>query len=176
MVEITYQVVLSTLQTAGILVGIAYYVMNLNYTRRNQEISLRNQEQTLKSRHAAIFDQITSPLRNPQGLRSLSLLESNPVSSHDEWLKLISENEEFYEAWLWVCFLYEMFGIYFRKGVADIEYFVMLQPFWGLRFWRQAKPIIYKQREGLGPSYFRNMEFLFDSLEKYFEEHPELAP
>jgi hypothetical protein len=114
MVEITYQLALNTLQTAGILVGIAYYVMNLNYTRRNQEISLRNQEQTLKTRHASIFDQITSPLRDPKGLRSLSLLESVPVSSHDEWLKLIGENDEFYEAWLWVCFLYESCGIYLR--------------------------------------------------------------
>jgi len=35
MVDVTYQMVLSTLQTAGILAGIAYYVMNLNYTRRN---------------------------------------------------------------------------------------------------------------------------------------------
>ena len=47
MAEITYQMVLSTVQTAGILVGIAYYIMTLNYTRRNQE-------QTLKTRHATI--------------------------------------------------------------------------------------------------------------------------
>ena len=58
MVDVTYQMVLSTVQTAGILVGITYYVMNLNYTRKNQEISLRNQEETLKTRHATIYNQI----------------------------------------------------------------------------------------------------------------------
>ena len=35
MVEITYQMVLSTLQTAGLLVGISYYIL----TQRNQQKS-----------------------------------------------------------------------------------------------------------------------------------------
>jgi hypothetical protein len=169
MVEITYQIMLSTLQTMGILIGIAYYIIELNYTRRNQE-------QTLKTRHATIYHQITSPLLTPIGIKNISLLEANPVSSHDEWLKLTSANHEFYAAYLWVCSIYEACGIYLRQGVASVEYFAEHQPYWHLRFWRQAKPIIYKQREELGSSYYRNMEYLFDSLEKYFEKHPELAP
>ena len=40
MAEITYQMVLSTLQTVGLLVGIFYYVMTLNYSRKNQELQL----------------------------------------------------------------------------------------------------------------------------------------
>lgn len=71
---------------------------------------------------------------------------------------------------------YEMGGVYLRKGVADIEFFALHQSLGPLRFWRQAKPIIHKHREKFGPSYYRNMEYLFDSIEKYVEEHPELAP
>jgi len=51
MVEITYQMILSTIQTVGILIGIFYYVMTLNYTKKNQE-------QTLKMRNAMVFHQI----------------------------------------------------------------------------------------------------------------------
>ena len=176
MVEITYQMALSTIQTVGILVGIAYYMMNLNYTRKNQEITLRNQEQTLRTRHATIYHQIVSPILSPAGIKNVLLLEANPVSSYEEWRELPRSNRELNEAWLWMFNLYEMAGIYLREGVADIEFFSLHQPHWNLRFWRQAKPIIYKQRERLGPSYFRNMEYLFDSLEKYLEEHPEIAP
>ena len=75
-----------------------------------------------------------------------------------------------------MCNLIEMIGIFLREGVADIEFFAMHQPYWTLRFWRQAKPIIYELRERLGSGYFRNMEYLFYSVEKYLEEHPELKP
>jgi len=39
MAEITYQMVLSTLQTAGILVGIFYYIMTLRNQQKNREQS-----------------------------------------------------------------------------------------------------------------------------------------
>jgi len=42
MAEITYQMILSTLQTVGLLVGIYYYVMTLSYTRRTQQLTLEN--------------------------------------------------------------------------------------------------------------------------------------
>ena len=40
MADITYQMVLSTLQTAGLLVGIFYYIMTLRNTYRNRQASL----------------------------------------------------------------------------------------------------------------------------------------
>ena len=51
MVEVTYQMVLSTLQTTGILVGIFYYIMTLNNTRKSQRL-------TLESRQAQLFMQM----------------------------------------------------------------------------------------------------------------------
>jgi len=46
MAEITAQIILSTIQTIGRLVGIFYYIMTLRINLRNQEISLKNQELT----------------------------------------------------------------------------------------------------------------------------------
>ena len=51
MVDVRYQMVLSTLQTAGILVGIAYYIMTI----RNQQ---KNQDMQLETRQAQLFMQI----------------------------------------------------------------------------------------------------------------------
>ena len=40
MAEITYQMVLNTLQTVGLLVGIFYYIMTLQNTKKNQQLTL----------------------------------------------------------------------------------------------------------------------------------------
>ena len=63
---------LSTLQTAGILVGIFYYLMVLRNQQKNQEMSLRNQELTLKSqalatetRQAQLFMQLFDRWSDP---------------------------------------------------------------------------------------------------------------
>ena len=167
MAEITYQMVLSTVQTAGILVGIAYYIMTLNYTRRNQE-------QTLKTRHATIYNQLMGPIVTPIGIKNLLLLQETPFSNYEEWSKLTSRNPEYNEAWIWMCNIYESAGINLIEGVANIDYFARHNPWWSADFWRQYKPIIYEMRKNR-PRFYQNMEYAMDSLEKYLEEHPELS-
>ena len=53
MVDLTYQMVLSTLQTAGILVGISYYLVIMRNSQRNQQIQL-------ETRQAQLFMQVYS--------------------------------------------------------------------------------------------------------------------
>jgi uncharacterized membrane-anchored protein YhcB (DUF1043 family) len=64
MVEITYQMVLSTLQTIALIVGIAYYLIIMRNSQRNQALALRAQEQALETRStrdetsAAVYEHI----------------------------------------------------------------------------------------------------------------------
>jgi hypothetical protein len=67
MTELTYQMVLSTLQTAGLLVGIFYYVTTMRnaqktreLTLQSQELSRKAQEHALKTREAQLFMQFYS--------------------------------------------------------------------------------------------------------------------
>ena len=53
MVEITYQMVLSTPQTLSLGVGVIYYIMTLQNTRKNQQL-------TLETRQAQLFMTIYS--------------------------------------------------------------------------------------------------------------------
>ncbi len=53
MVEITLPLVLQILQTAGILVGIIYYITIMRNTQKTRELSLRAQELTLKAQEQA---------------------------------------------------------------------------------------------------------------------------
>jgi hypothetical protein len=55
MVELTYQMVLSTVQTAGILVGIAYCLVIMRNSQKTRELALQSQEQALETRQAQLF-------------------------------------------------------------------------------------------------------------------------
>lgn len=168
MVDVTYQMVLSSVQTVAMLVGIAYYIMTLNYTRRNQE-------QTLKARKYTNYNDIMEYIKTPTGVKTILLLDSNPFSSYEEWRELVNKNQQFLEAWVTICCLCDVAGIILREGITSIDMYAHFQLFWWLGFWRQSKPVIYEMRKDRGPSYFRNMDYLMDSLEKYIEEHPALA-
>jgi hypothetical protein len=168
MVEITYQMVLSTLQTAGILVGIFYYILTLKYSRKNQE-------QTLKTRNAMVFHQIVGQaLTNKASLKYVLVIESNPNPSVEEYSELWNTDPEYRNAMYWFMQTYEILGIYLREGVVDVDIFARYQPYWNLRFWEWYKEIIYDRRRIHGSSYYRNMEYAMNALQKYFEEHPEL--
>ena len=54
MVEITYQMVLSTLQTIALIVGIAYYLIIMRNSQRTRELTLQSQELTRKAQEQAM--------------------------------------------------------------------------------------------------------------------------
>lgn len=169
MVDVTYQMVLSTVQTAGILVGIVYYVMNLNYTRKNQE-------QTLLTRKTTLFQQTIGSLMNsPYGIKNIAALNQNNPQSFEEHIELTKKYPEYWEAWLWIINTLEICGIYLKEGVLDIGMFAKYVPWWWRDFWDQYKPIVYEWRKIHGPSYMVNMEYLIDSLYEYLKERPEVV-
>jgi hypothetical protein len=48
--------------------------------------------------------------------------------------------------------------------------------YWTQMYWEMNKESIYNTRKTYGPSFYRNMEYAMNALEKYWKEHPELAP
>ena len=170
MVEITYQMVLSTLQTIALIVGIYYYVMTLNYTRRNQE-------HTLRTRNATFFHQVIGQmLSNNEALKHAVHLQSNPFSSIEEYNELMKD-PDYATATYYVRQLYEMLGVYVRNGIMDIEMFAQIQPYYQMRWWEMNKEQIYDSRERMfGPSYYRNVEYLMNAVQEYLKEHPEYTP
>jgi len=160
--------VLSTLQTAGILVGIFYYILTLTYSRRNQE-------QTLMTRKLTFFDNTLGALiKSSEGLRYTRIIDDHPVSGYEEHIELTRKNPEYFEAWYNLFISLDVIGIYLKKGVVDIDMFAMFNPWWYNRFWSCYKPIIHEMRKRDRLGYMINLEYLMDSLEKYLKEHPEL--
>jgi len=169
MAEITVQIVLSALQTSGLLVGIFYYIMVLNYTRKNQE-------QTLSTRKITLFhNSFGAWVASPTGAKSSRIVDDFEVSSYEEHMELTRKNPEYYEAWYFLFINLDLLGIYLKRGVVDVDMFAEFNPWWYSRFWGRYKPVINSMRERLGTSYMQNMEYAMDSILKYIEEHPELA-
>ena len=168
MAEITYQMVLSTLQTAGILVGIAYYTMTLNYTRRNQEM-------TLKTRNTTLFQQtLGAVVSSSFGITNISVLNQYHPSSFEEHIELTNTIPEYLVAWLWISNMLDVIGIYVKEDVFDIGMFAKYNPWWFVNFWEQYEPIVDGWRKRHGPSYMVYMEYLIKGIKKHTEEHPEL--
>jgi len=169
MAEITYQMVLNTLQTVGLLMGIYYYIMSLSYTRRNQE-------ETLKTRKATLFHQtVGQTLTNDEPIKHVIRIEANPFSSHEEWLELIKDPDYALSS-TYMRNFFENLGIYHKHGLIDLEMFADYQPHWGRMFWEMSKESIYEIRKRRGPGFYQNFEYIIDAFEQYWKEHPEKAP
>ena len=85
-------------------------------------------------------------------------------------------NPEFDPAYTWWTTTCELLGIYLKEGVFDIGMLAQFHPYFWLYWWNMYKPILQVRTKRIGPTYLQNMKYLFTSLEKYFEEHPEQAP
>jgi hypothetical protein len=160
MAEITYQMVLSTLQTAGLLVGIFYYVM-----------TLRNQN---RARKTQLYLQMINKFSEPDFIEALGKLNDL------EW----STAEDFIEEWRtpegrktirtlgnW----YEGLGTLVKENLLDIRVVALLVTGLVIQFWDKFIPVIDEVREALEwPRFYIEAEYLYDQLKTYIKEHPEI--
>ena len=160
MAEITYQMILSTLQTAGLLVGISYYIL-----------SLRNQS---KARKTQLYLQMVNKYSEPVMIDALG--EYNDL----EW----TTAEDFIEDWKnperrktigtlgnW----FEGLGILVKENLLDMRVVALFVTGNVILFWGKFMPIIDDVREALEfPRWYIEAEYLYDQLMKYTKEHPEI--
>ena len=64
MVEVTYQMVLSTIQTASLVVGIIYYLTIMRNSQKSQQMQL-------ETRQAQLLMQVYSKIDNPEIVRAM---------------------------------------------------------------------------------------------------------
>jgi len=160
MVEITYQMVLSTLQTVGILVGIVYYITIMRNSQRTQEISLKNQQ--LSSVH-----RILEVYRDPEEYyKWLEVKNLEWDDTDDFWEKYSeSKNPEMAAKYGTMFQYYDGLGYLWKEGVIDIKSLSVYMGWGCLLLWKRYKPIV----EGYRKHYldaFQYWEQLVEALEK----------
>lgn len=181
MVEITLPIILQILQTAGILVGIIYYITIMRNAQRNQEISLRNQELALESRNTNIltslhtylvseeyqsaFDKLDkgwSGMKTPLDPKEFIERHGEPNSGEDIWVIFFR-----------VCQFWNGIGALVETGLADFDVVYKLWGHMAAWVWQIVHPIILYEREYFNqPRYFEWFEYLNNRI----VEHEQLDP
>ena len=178
MVDVSYQMVLSTLQTVGLLVGIFYYLMTLQNTRKNQQLTLKAQEQALETRRGQLIQQYLLEMIEKKSLDySVDHILYAEWSSYDEWEEKYWNNPEYQKAFYWIQLGMSGIGTCLMEGLVDIHILTLFNVDGIIYNWEKHKDIIYERRKRWNQKRYCDMwEHVYTELKKHLEEHPELKP
>ncbi len=162
--------VLSTLQTAGILVGIFYYIMILRYNRKIQQM-------TLLTRQAQLLQQILDKSTSREGIEYFRLCRQAEWSNYDEWREKYLNDSDYYMAFQYWSDCFDAAGVYLREGMLDIRLLALRSASGVIWWWERHREVIYNERKRRNDRRYLDMwEYAYDQLMKYLEENPELKP
>ena len=183
-VEVTYQMVLSTIQTIALLVGIAYYMSiskkqqkTREQTLESQELARKAQENALETRKAQMFMQIyNESYNNDSFIDAYVRLADFNIHNYAEYQKMM-EDEENKKASTKVAMFYEGVGVLVREGQVSIRLFALLMTGMTRSWWeRLYKSYVEEGREKRNfKRWMSESEYLYNEMMKYHKEHPELS-
>jgi hypothetical protein len=187
MAEITYQVVLNTLQTTGLLVGIFYYVMTLRNTQKTRELTLQSQELTRKAQEQAaetrqtqLFMQLFDRWGDPDFARLYGKYRYETCASvsndPDEICKIaVKAVFESYDPDVWIPIqtltqYFEGIGIVYKKKLIDLETLESLLSTRIIWYWDVTEAFIKYAREKLDdPTMYQEIEVLVKDMKRLKE-------
>ena len=168
MAEITYQMVLSTIQTASLVVGIFYYVMTLRNTGKAQK-------QAIETRNTQFFLQLFSTTMDEAGI-AMTMTPKN-WDTFDEWWEQngLTTNPQAFGFWFKQMYGHEMYGLMVRRGFIDVSLVDDLFSGGVLMLWDKYGPIIEELRIRWGyPHLQEHQEYLVNEIRKIVEtQHPD---
>ena len=155
MVEITPQLVLSGLQTAGLLVGIFYYIM-----------TLRNQN---KIRETQWIWQLLNRKTDKEVMSGFLKMITSSWKDHDDFLQKYDSTVNHEHATIrqssW--YFFDIMGIMAKQGKINLE---MIYPFYNMHvllLWFKYETEIKIMREGvMDKDYMEGLEYLADEMFK----------
>ena len=164
MAEITYQMVLSTLQTAGILVGIFYYIMTL----RNQQKTREQSEETRKIQLLLWMNENISE-RSGAGVDYNEIMAMQ-WDDYDDYISKygIENNPDSWRKRVRIWRQMNVNGLLVRGELIDVRAMVDYIGYGSIDMWRKFKDIIEETRKSYdNPQMLSGFEYLAGELEKY---------
>jgi len=133
MVEITYQVLLNTLQTFGLLVGIIYYLTIM----RNQQ---KSQQQAVETRQAQMFLQMLNRWRDETAGLEVWPIIHQKISNAEEYLERQENDEDFRRVVSAFIGFYEGLGVFLMDEGKDFLFTHPGNNYPGLNCWPVGWP------------------------------------
>lgn len=184
MVEITLPIVLQFLQTAGILVGIVYYITIMRNQLITRELTLESQELARKAQDQA-FDtrQIQfcwNALERISGKdfmrRMIEVMYHQEYSDYEDWREKYgpSTNPDAYVDWFHVTTTFQGLGYLVQNKVLDLETLSQfVRPRGVIFLWERVEPINKVHRERYNPAAYDSFEYLANELRTLLERRME---
>jgi hypothetical protein len=154
MVEITIPIVLQLIQTAGILVGMVYYIT-----------IIRNAQ---KARRAENLQWFLEDRSDEECMLQYAFVQSLEWEDYDDFQKKYGRKQN-PEAWakLWSYLVkFDDIGLMVNRGVIDIKDLYELSGRSMPALWRKYQPIFEEDRKRGDPTSMGWFEYLFDELYK----------
>jgi hypothetical protein len=173
MVEITYQMVLSTIQTASLVVGIIYYITIMRNQQKNQELSLKAQEHATETRELDIYMRWQLELTKPDVTENITKVLALEWEDFNDFARKYSHNVNPEEAGkrFAVWGYWNGLGYLLHRGVIDADTVFEMAGNWAIGNWHKFEPIIHGFRERDGrPESWRWFEYLADEMKKVREQ------
>ena len=165
---------LSTLQTIALIVGIAYYLFIMRNSQRNQELARKAQEHALETRQAQLFMNTYLHLATEELTKADYDLFNIDLKNMEDWNKLLEDKDKYTSFNIWLLY-FEGVGLLVRKQLIDIDHVARLLSGAIMSFWEKYEAGFKGMREHYEyPRVMIELEFLYHSVLEYGRKHPEL--
>jgi hypothetical protein len=173
MVEITYQMVLSTLQTIALIVGIVYYLIIMKNSQRNQELARKAQEQALETRQAQLFMNIYTRANEVDFWENYIEIRQWEWESFEEYNEKYVLRPEMRAKFNSVGTFFEGMGVMVKRHHIDVTVVDDLLSGPIMSLWQKFEPMILENRKRRNmPTHWEWFEYLYEEVRKVSEmEH-----
>jgi hypothetical protein len=154
----------------GVLAG----VINSVFASRRAE---KQRQTEIETRQAQLFMQLMDKCSSKEGIENFRVLDRATWSSYEEWLELRRDDIEYDTAYRWISGIYNGTGALLREGLLNVRIIALVATRAILSHWEKHKDVIHNLRERRNDRSYRvEWEYLYNTIMKYLDEHPELAP
>lgn len=184
MVEITLPIMLQFLQTAGILVGIIYYITIMRNQQKTRELTLESYELARKAQNQASetrqmqfgWNALERVFDKDFMRRMIDVMYHQDFSDYEDWREKYgpSTNPDAYVDWLNVTSTFQSLGYLVQSKVLDIETLSrFVHPRGVIFLWERVEPITKIHRERYNPNAYESFEYLANEMRSLLERRME---
>ena len=169
MIEVTYQMVLNTIQTIALVVGIIYYLTIMRNAQKTRELTLRSQENATETRQAQLFmniyDTYSSKQYQKDRERMFMIWE---YEDYDDFFRKYGPDvaPDEHAIWDMFCSHFEGIAVLVKRGLIDSELVYDLMYSSIIFFWEKFETVLLGLRERHGPRAWEDLEYLYNEMKR----------
>ena len=157
--QVTFQTIFQFLQTAGILIGISYYIMTLRNAQKNRMTNLVFQ--SMQTRTSEYFKDVYDTVESLFGWKTAE--EFNKIYNWRETPEIIVKRNLIQDklgAW----------GLLLRERLIDVDFIGrVFPPSYIIAWWELNEPIYQDTRRRTNnPEYLKDLELLYQAIKKKY--------